>query len=294
MIFLGYDFYYDEGALDFTPRSSKEITKVELNSAMVDELYATKNTAYDMSSIPDGWDYNTIMHALFENTLTAGNVNYTLSEITSLRLKRREAGTYDWITLADFPVKSIDDFLVTYIDRYVDAGIKAEYMLVAVIGNAEGSYNNNTVDSIFDGIVIAEKDKAYRAFIYDYVNTERNQITGIVNPLKGKYPFVIKNGDANYTSGSVHAAFLPINGCEINHDYLMSTKHREELTDFLTNGKPKVLKLDDGRSWIVNIVDNVSHTTDWPILYTDFNFVQTGNALLSQDLYYADLIDVNM
>lgn len=295
MIVLGANFYNDDDALNFTVPSQTDVTKISLQHMEADELYMTKNTDYDLSTIPEGWDYDTILHAWFDNTLTAGNVNYTVSEISSLRLKRREVGTYnDWITIAEFPVSSVDDFLITYIDRYVGTGIEVEYMLIAVSGNAEGSYNNNTIYSEYEGILIAEKDTAYRAFIYDYVSSERNQLSSVVVPLKGKYPFVIKNGDTNYTSGQVHAGFFPLDGCEINHDYLMSTKYREALTDFLTNGKPKLLKLDDGRSWIVNIVDNVGHSADGPILYTDFNFVQTGDALSSQDLYYANLIDVNL
>ena len=293
MLILGYEFYSDDSALDFTPAGNTDVEKIALANGLLDEIYLTNNVSYNMSTIPTVWDYDTVLHGFLNDSLTAGNVDYTVSEITSLRLKRREVGTYEWVTLAEFPVSKIEDFMVTYIDRYVGAGINTEYMLVAVSNNVEGSFNNNTIKSNYDGIVISEKDTAYRAFIYDYTSTERNQLTNIVTPLKGRFPFVIRNGDTNYTSGRVHAGFLPLNGCEINMDYLMSTRHREELTDFLTNGKPKLLKLDDGRSWIVNIVDNIVHS-EKGALFTDFSFVQTGDALSSQDLYYADLIDVNL
>jgi len=294
VIFLGYDFYGDESAMDYTPISSNEIRHVSIAGAVIDELYITNNIDYDMKEIPQEWDYDTVMHALFNNSLTAGNVNYTVKELTALRLKRREVGTYKWLTLAEFPISNIDDLSVTYIDRYAETGKDVEYMLVAVTSAVEGSYNSSAVSSFFDGIVVTEKDMTYRAFVYDYIPTERNQITSVVTTLKGRYPYVIKNADTNYTSGQIQGGFFPMIGCEITHDYFETAQHREELIDFLTNGKPKVLKFDDGRSYIINVVDNVSHTADIPMRYTSFNFVQTGDAENTTDLYNAGLIDVDL
>lgn len=294
MLFLNYDFWGDESAMDFTPITSDKITKIELQHAMFDELYASKNTKYNMSHIPSVWDYETILHAYFEGTLTAGNINYTIQELVAMRLKRREVNTYDWVTLAEFPIENETSLDISYVDRYAEAGKQYEYSLVAVMtSNVEGSVVSSFVESEFDGIMVAEKDKGYRAFIYDYTPTERNQITSVVTTLANKYPYIIRNSAANYTSGTVHAAFIPLDGCQIAHDYMNDTLYREEFTDFLTNGNPKLIKFDDGRSWIVNIVDNVSQSAASDILYTDFNFVETGNSKSNQDLYNADLITAN-
>lgn len=294
MIFIGYDFFADESALDYVPIPQDTEYKLELNNSVVDELYVSSNITYDMSAVPPSWDFDTAIHAQFNNSLTAGNVDYMVSEVTALRLKRREIGTYEWLTLAEFPVSTIEDMNVTYVDRFAETNKEYEYMLIAITSSVEGSFNSSSVESLFDGIAISEKDTTYRAFVYDYVPTERNQITSVITTLKGRYPYVIKNAETNYTSGQIHAAFFPIVGCEFNYNYLENTAHREELTDFLTNGRPKVIKLDDGRSWIANIVDNVSHSADGLVLYTDFNFVQTGDANNMDDLYDANLIDIQI
>ena len=294
MIFLGYDFYSDESALDYTPVISEEIKKVTIAGAVMDEFYITNDINYDMSTIPQEWDKYTVLHAFFENSLTAGNVNYTVRELTALRLKRREVGTYKWLTLAEFQINSIDDLSVTYIDRYAETDKDMEYMLVAVTDSVEGTYNSSAVSSEFNGIVLAEQDISYRAHVYDYTPTERNQITSVVTTLRGRYPYVIKNTDTNYTSGQIQAGFFPVINCEINYDYIDTTRYREEFIDFLTNGKPKVLKLDDGRTYIVNIVDNIQYTSDAIGRYTTFNFVQTGDAKNTTDLFEAGLIDVDL
>lgn len=293
MIFLNYDFWHDDAAMDYIVPADSEITTMTLNNGIYDELYVTGDTNYDMSQIPTEWDFATILHALFKDNFVAGNVNYTISEIDALRLKRRKVGTYDWVVLADFPIVSVDDASVHYIDRYVNAGETVEYALVAVSNGAEGTSNTNSIESTFDGIVIAEKDISYRAFLYDYTPTERNHPTGIVTTLNSKYPFVVRNSKANYTSGQIHAAFLPGTSCQIIPDYFDDTAYREVFTDFLTNGRPKILKLDDGRSWIINVVDNIGHSENNTILYTDFNFVETGNPTDNQALYNGNLIDVD-
>ena len=294
MIFLGYDFYNDESAMDSVPVVATPITVIALNNSIVDEIYASENTTYDMSTIPQEWTFETSLHALFNNSLAGGNTNYTVNELSALRLKRREVGTYEWITLAEFPINSLEDLDITYTDRFVETNMEVEYMLVAVSNAVEGRFNSGTIESFFEGVVISEKDITYRAFFYDAIPTERNQITSVITTLKGRYPYVIRNGETNYTSGQIHAGFYPAVGCEINFDYIDATKHREELTDFLTNGKPKLLKLDDGRSFIVNIIDNIAHSSDGPMLYTDFSFVQTGDAWNTQDLYEAGLIEINL
>ena len=292
-MFLGYDFYRDASALDYVIISSNNMKKVSANHAVIDELYASSNVLYDMTSIPQEWDFDTAIHALFNNSLAAGNTEHMIDELSSMLLKRREVGTYEWLTLAEFPITNIDDMLITYTDRFAETNKQYEYMLVAITQNVDdSSFNSDTINSLFDGIVIAEKDIAYRAYIYDYVPTERNQTTSVITTLKGRYPYVIKNAETNYTSGQVHAAFFPLIECEPNYDYFTNTAYREELSDFLTNGKPKVLKLDDGRSWIVSIVDNIQHSENG-MLYTDFSFVQTGDSTNSDDMYNADLIDVN-
>lgn len=292
MIFLNYDLCGDKTSIDGIIPASTNITDVTMSNAVVDELYVSKNIEYDMSSIPQEWDYETILHALFNENIAAGNVGFLLDEVSLLRLKRRESGTYEWITLAEFPINAVEDFNISYIDRYANASTTYEYALVAVSdANIEGSSNAAEVESKFDGVMIAEKDMAYRAFLYDYTPTERNQLTSVVTTLHSKYPFIIKNSIANYTSGQIHAAFLPISECFIEHDYVQDSLYREAFTDFLTNGNPKLLKLDDGRSWIVNIIDNVSHNENNGILYTDFSFVETGDANNNQDLYDANLVD---
>lgn len=294
MLFLNCDFWNDADTLDCIIPGNNSIASVSLQNAVVDEIYVSKDTAYDMATIPQNWDYKTILHAVFNDSINAGNVDFLLDEISLLRLKRREKGTYEWITLAEFAINTIEDFNVNYIDKYTNTNVSYEYALIAVSdSNVEGETNVIEVESLFDGIMIAEKDVSYRAFIYDYMPTERNQLTSVVSTLNSRYPFVVRNSISNYTSGQIRAAFLPTDSCMIAHDYVQDALYREVFTDFLTNGKPKLLKLDDGRCWIVNVVDNVLHSENNGILFTDFNFVETANSRDGQNLYDAGLIDID-
>ena len=66
--------------------------------------------------------------------------------------------------------------------------------------------------------------------------------------------------------------------------------------DFLTDGRPKILKVSDGRMWLIN-VDGGSVSDNegdhWLHRMTSFNWFESGDCLNECDLYDADLIDID-
>ena len=116
--FIGYDFYSDGNALNNAPSAVSNITDTKLTNGIFDHLNLTKNTNIIPSTdIPQIWDYDTILNADFDGNLNAGNIDFLISQITSIKIKRRVKGTFDWIGLAQILISSIDALTCTFIDR---------------------------------------------------------------------------------------------------------------------------------------------------------------------------------
>lgn len=63
--------------------------------------------------------------------------------------------------------------------------------------------------------------------------------------------------------------------------------------NFLSNGEEKVIKTHDGRMWLasVSVSPNESENGHEDRVTTSFDFVESGNPILNEDLYNANLID---
>ncbi|MBR0596968.1 hypothetical protein [Sinanaerobacter chloroacetimidivorans] len=296
MIFSGISFCSGKYSLDYTPTYIPNVTFMKIKNGIFDDLYVSKNgNMNDSSEIPTDWDFNTILYAMFKNNLLAGNIEYTSSQVSSIRLKRRIKNTYDWITLFEIPVSDSSDFIFERYDFYNQSNIEYEYALVPVINNIEGTMSINEVLSEFEGIFILEKDRVFKTILDIELQSQKNRPNTIVNTIDRKYPFVVSNGQNNYYSGSVSATFIEQDN---NSDFKINDgwKFRESLMEFLQNGKPKILKYDDGRMWLVSIVDNPSEQPDGhpQKITTTFNWVETGDAKSSNDLYDYNFINVDL
>jgi len=296
MVICGHGFCGDRHSFDFTPTSVKNIQVLTLKNGIYDELYITRDISYSYTTvIPDTWDFDTIMHAHFNGNLHAGNVDYSINEVSHIRIKRREVGTFEWITLFEVPIADYDDFRFQLYDRYNRAKTNYEYALVPVTNNVEGNLNINSVYSDFDGVYITEKDRTFNTALSVDIQVQKNHPTEIVNTLGRTYPYIVGNSQNNYYSGTVIATFIELN--QSTRDWNVSTgwKYRRELMEFLQNSRPKILKYLDGRMWLVNIMDatteQASEHIDAPT--TTFTWTEIGDCESVQDMYFNGLIDVN-
>lgn len=243
--FLGYNFCSDIGSLDPVPTSVDNITSTKLSNGIFDHWYLTANTDGNYpTTIPGQWDYETIMDADFNGNVSAGNVDFTLAQITSFKIKRRIVGTFDWVTLIEFPVLSIDDLKISFNDNINTNQVDYEYALVPVLNEIEGDYITNEIISRFDGVFIADLDTIYKFYAgVEYGDGTRVQKVGVFEPMGRKTPVVVSNALTNYETGSVRGTVLPSDYGETGDFKPKETvQERKELLDFLTNGKAKVLK----------------------------------------------------
>lgn len=296
MIFAGYSVCGYNNTASITPTNIQGINSVKLQDGYVDELHITKDVSSEHSStIPQAWDFSTILHAFFDGSLNASNVDFTRDNTTHILIKRREKGTFKWKTLCEIVTSSIDDFNFTKYDKYAQNGVEYEYAIVPVTNGAEGNYSINSIKSNFEGIYLVEKDSAFSTIYNLVTNTSKYKPSAIINTLDGKYPFVISNSSNNYYSGNVSGVFMQ-RGEKPDEVYgKEGWRYRKQFEDFLMNGNPKILKHEDGRMWMIMITGEPSESQgEHPYLpTTTFDFVEIGDYNSDIDMYDNNFIEIS-
>ena len=229
--------------------------------------------------------------------------------ITSLLVKRRDVADVSgkWLTLYSTPITQADDMDFTFIDFLNQYGKTYQYALVPVLAQdqsgvivqIEGGYTvSDNVDSIFDGVYIADQTNVERVKAgVGYGNIDMNQGVGSITPIGSKYPIVITNSQNQYHNGSVRGTIVPndfySNG---NLSRIDMVNKRDELEQFLTNKRAKIIKDWNGKMWLVMIMSNVSCTFDdnygMGIVSFSADWLEVGDPTNQQDLYNAGLINV--
>ena len=243
--FLGYNFCSDGNCLDPVPTSIDNITDTRLSNGIFDHWYLTADTSEPYpTTIPDQWDYDTIMDADFNGNASAGNVDFTLAQITGFKIKRRIVGSFDWVTLAELPVTTLADLSLSFNDNLNSNYVDYEYALVPMLNEIEGDYITNEIISQFDGVFICDLDTVYKFYAgVEYGSGSRVQKIGIFEPMGRVTPIVVSNALINYETGSVTGTVLPSDyGTTGVAKPLAMVQERKQLLDFLTNKKAKVLK----------------------------------------------------
>ena len=299
-------------ALSPVPTDIDGIDFVMLTNAVYDEFYADNKLNAYSKAIPSDWDFDTIMHAYFDGDLHAGNVDYYSQEVEFLRIKRRIKGTYDWITLFEVPINDANDFKFERFDKYARSHTEYEYAMVPVIRNIEGGSDleeNHYISEVlseFDDVFLVERDVSYHSQIEVVWSTAKNRPTVVVAPVNRKYPYVFGNGNQNYYTGSISAIWIELESiCDLTRIttwedawgmvYKDGWKYRDGLMEFLCNGRPKILKMPDGRMWMVSIIDSPTESitlhNDAPT--TSFQWTEVDSCESGMALYENDFIDVD-
>ena len=296
MVFCGGTFCGAMKTLDYTPSNVNNIQSIKVENGIYDRLYIDTNVSKDCTTdIPEEWEYSTVFDAHFDGSLSAGNVNFILNEVNSLLIKREEDGTGKWITLFEVPITTEEDFAFVKLDKTVRANTKYNYALVPVVAGQEGELNISSIVCEFEGIFVMEKDVTYHAVANITMTMQRNRPTAVVNTIDRKYPYVVTNGNNNYMSGTTSAVFIKTVLDDYDWQWYDSYKYRDDLYDFLCNGKPKVLKHFDGKAYLVSIIDsptqNEATSNYFPV--STFNWVEIGDIENTDDLYNNNIIDYN-
>ena len=151
--------------------------------------------------------------------------------------------------------------------------------------------NKNSITSNFKDYFILDRNISYHIIFNTSLNIDLNKSIGVVNTLGRKYPFVISNGMSQYKTGSLNFALAPMIGCNIDTEN--GYDYRTQFEEWITNGKPKILKDWTGQIYMMNITSNI------PIDYSFYQlpsyqiqFSEIGNALDENDMYNNGFIDI--
>lgn len=290
MYFCGQTFYRDNKSTKSALVDIKNLNSITLDNGIYDDLFITKNYNMVITNSNKEWSFDTVLHAMFNNNLLAGNIEFALNTITSIRIKQREKGKFDWITIYDIPINSIEDlnFVRTY--KYCKGNTDYEFAVLPVLNNTiEGNMSVVECESKFTGAYLMERDASIQMVVNFESIQQRNHSSTTIQTLGRTKPFYITNGMSNYESGSINVVFIQFDNCEPNTK--TGAKYRKEIYDMLTNKKPKILKFDDGRTYIIGITDAISQTSDVDIPVSTITWTEVGDIDSEEDLYENDFLD---
>ena len=178
--------------------------------------------------------------------------------VTSVRVKRRIKGTFEWITIREIPVAKPTDLSFIITDNLAAYDTEYEYAFVPMRQGVEGSYIIESILSKFQGVFICDTNSIFRFQAgVEYNNMATNQQIGVFQPYNRKYPVVVSNSLMQYKTGSIGGWVLPENyegGQQIVGSEVM--KQKELLLNMLTNKKPKIIKDMNGNNWLVYFTGN--------------------------------------
>ena len=171
---------------------------------------------------------------------------------TSVIILRKQMPTGSFVSIATIPILVQADLSFKVVDRNVLSGKTYQYALVVVTGETQSPGASATITYTMPFLHIYDSNGELFAYMEISVEEQRNTSVGYVKPLWGKYPHAIRNGDANYASGSAEALFIPFDS-SCMPDASKATTSRNSALDMLTNGLQKVLRTPDGRGWSISV-----------------------------------------
>lgn len=296
MVFLGTTFCSGRYSLLPPAIPSGIITAVQISDGVYNHLFLSSNPNLTVNNFDDEWDYDTKMNANFDKDLEAGNSGFSVKTTDSVVLRRRKLGTTKWTVIYVKEINSASDFDIHFIDKYASARTDYEYSVSSFINGIENSYTIQNVYSDFDGYYITDKDCLYGT-IYDLdgCDTSRNITQQTLELLNSKYMSVVSNSSLNCESGSISGTFVKINCTNDDIDSAASLQYRNDFKDRLANHKPLILKVHDGRIWMIRVTGNPTDSQEghYDIRKINFEWVEIGDVNDMKTLYNYGFSDVD-
>lgn len=271
--------------------SSYDFTYLEARQAIVDEISAdlgNKEFTVDKGS----WQANTVFLATLNSTLEAGNLSMGGSDVDTLRFKKRKKGELQWLLIDEVPYNK-DQISYVVRDRLARSNIEYEYAIVPVTGNVEGEIIQNSIVALHEGLWVVDANNSVNIFCeVEYGTVNHNTNTNVFELLDNRYPIVV-TGELDYTSGSNSGRLLAKESWDkYSMDYDAELNLRESVLKFMKNGKPKILKNDKGRYYLIiaNNVKEEPYDLDNASVTLSFNWTEIGDAEDLETLISCDLL----
>lgn len=295
-MFLGLDIFSDSSAVELNKFSALPLS-FSIKNAVFDEAFLSSDVSR-FKSTNYKWDSDVLIFATFDSqNLEAGNIGTLGDKIQSMQLRRREVGKKDWTALTAYPIYDTDHLNFSFIDYFARGrNTKYEYSVNYILKDGtELPYISASVVSEFCGAVISDSTKSYHIFLDPSItSTTRNRQSSVITTLNSKYPYVFFGSSSNYDSATFSGTVIRNEDGDY-WDFDGSYRYREEMKDWLTNGEPKILKMEDGREWLMSVNGNVDEDCSEHIdkVKISFDFVQIGDYDSSDDLSSNGLILYN-
>ena len=93
---------YHQGT-EFTPVSGDmssilEFTDTKITNGIFEHINITKDTSLTFNTNTPVWGYYTILDCTFDGNINGGNVNILLTQLSSIKIKRRAVGATSWVS----------------------------------------------------------------------------------------------------------------------------------------------------------------------------------------------------
>ena len=266
--------HFTSNAICNTCVTSTSVTDITLRSGIYDDLFCSDNPDKNTKD----WDYDTRFYAKFKNNLYAGNVDYSASNVSMMRIKRRKNNEHEWIRIHEIPIEENNDFDFEVFDRYAQACQDYYYALIPMIDSVEGNMNDSHIFSEFDSYFLTDKTVTYPIVFNTSLNLEIKRQSSTIDTVGSTYPFVITNGCNKYKTGSLQFSLIPIIDCELSMEE--GYEYRTQFEKWITNGEPKILKDWTGQIFMIQVTDTIPIDCSYPYLPVySMNFVEIGNPL---------------
>ena len=285
-------------SLDLNPAYINPVSTVKIENAAYDALMLREDVSKPVSAeYQKQWTYDIVLFARFKGNLVAGNSDSLLSQTSGLRIKRRKAGEFKWLTIFENNTLTgeLSDFTFELFDRYTRSNTEYEYGITTICNGIESAISIARVKSTFDGLCLLDRDQMFHTILETDITLQQNRGSVYVAPLSSKYPFVVHNGKTNYASGTASGLFALADHStgDYPENFEDTYYHRKNLMDFICNGSTKILKYYDGRMWLVDLIENPSENAidHKQMIVTSFEWVEVGNVEDQRDLYSFGLLD---
>ena len=243
------------------------------------------------------WNWNTVLCCDFcehDSRFPAGSTEMDPELVSEIRIKRKTSDDHRWRTIYIKDITDPDDFIFSFYDNVNASNTSYDYMIVPVINGAEMSFQTVTVDSEFTDFFLLDNNQIFRVIINASNDITYNQETSTQTTFGRKFPFVTKNGNVGYYSGSLTATFVELTDCEwqVQEGFV----YRRNVMEFLTDGKPKILKDQFGHIFMVSIINSISEDASDSPYYpkTQMEWVEIGDVTSIGDLYDNNFINTDM
>lgn len=294
-MFLGTTFFGGRHTFMSPPIDIKNFKSLSISDGTYDHLFLSINPDTKLENINDEWTYETKLNAKFDRDLEGGSVGFSTKNTDTIVIQTREKGELIWKTIFVIPINSNEDF--NFIKNYFYSRNLSlnEYKLISQINGIENSSVIVECKTEFDGFFIVDKENVYgTVFNINITDTTQNTNNTTIELYGNKYPSVYTYSDTNYISGTTSGCFIKYNMETCQVDKEGGVKYRENIMKWLCNDKSKILKLEDGRIFLIKVVGKPSDTNDGHIdlRRISFDWVEIGDINNTKELYINNLSDV--